>query len=696
MGQLKAHNGDISCIQWEILDSTTEEFGPIGGGLYDIYKERLSDLQDNYAKMEELMRDNSKRSLKGKSGNLYEEFKKRLDRFNGALTISLESKGDKRAVPSSSLYDKFKRRLYAANALPPDDDDNELGDDFLNRQSRGFFNYFSKKFGKDHISAKTKEKQFESSKDFKESMPVENYPTTILNNRVNAFDEIPGSIYDRYRQQLKEWSGGAIFNREPRSEKSLQKVEPFFIWQDADKSMDKMDDYSVENFIAKCKYENQKLKTTNIEKRDIEDVRLRDALNRDRFEEGPLHDLHEYEQVGPLQMLHEYRQMQRLQKAHEEKQRLQAEKEQLEEEKQRLLDALQKLRVQDDAKQKLLKGQHKQQQTYTTEHYLQDEQIRASANKSLQQKKKLEQQRLKIKDNLKQLKKLKDQLKLQGQKKEEEKKLQERKKIQDQKRLENLKKMQEKQVLEAKKNNEEHMRWMQENVKQAQRVAELRKQKDEAQRKLQEQLKQKEQEKLQEEKKIGNQKKIENQKKIQDQLKIQEKQQLQELQTIEKMLQKQEQQHELGAQKQLEDEKGKQEEEEGQARQIEKDSLGQQITNAQLNRQQQQENVNHADIRTQLERLSGHLYDIFKKRLQVVEQELTYHKLNEFDVSTASSRLSKASSAKDNFHENYKKRIEEIDKELAIGNRKLMSDRLARSFFDWFRNFPRDSEKESL
>lgn len=273
----------IVLIAISLLIKTTEEFGPIGGGLYDIYKERLSDLQDNYAKMEELMRDNSKRSLKGKSGNLYEEFKKRLDRFNGALTISLESKSDKRAVPSSSLYDKFKRRLYAANALPPDDDDNELGDDFLNRQSRGFFNYFSKKFGKDHISAKMKEKKFESSKDFKESMPVENYPTTIVNNRVNAFDEIPGSIYDRYRQQLKEWSGGAIFNREPRSEKSLQKVEPFFIWQDADKSMDKMDDYSVENFIAKCDYENQKLKTTNIEKRDIEDVSLRNALNRDRL-----------------------------------------------------------------------------------------------------------------------------------------------------------------------------------------------------------------------------------------------------------------------------------------------------------------------------------------------------------------------------------------------------------------------------
>uniref|UniRef100_A0A1A9UJU7 Uncharacterized protein n=1 Tax=Glossina austeni TaxID=7395 RepID=A0A1A9UJU7_GLOAU len=262
---------------------TTEEIGPIDGGLYDIYKERLSDLQDNYANsMEELMRDNSKRSLKGKSGNLYEEFKKRLDRFNGALAISLESKGDKRAVPSSSLYDKFKRRLNAANALPPGDDNDELGDDFLNRQGRGFFNYFGKKFGKDHISAKSKEKNFESSKDFKESMPVENGHTTILDNRVNPFDEIPGSIYDRYRQQLNEWSGGAIFNREPRSEKSLQNVEPFFIWQDADKDMGKMDDYSVENFIAKCKYENQKLKAMNIKKRrDIEDVRrLQNARDR--------------------------------------------------------------------------------------------------------------------------------------------------------------------------------------------------------------------------------------------------------------------------------------------------------------------------------------------------------------------------------------------------------------------------------
>ncbi|KAI9580368.1 hypothetical protein GQX74_010778 [Glossina fuscipes] len=274
----------IVLIAISLLIKTTEEIAPIGGGLYDIYKERLSDLQDNYANsMEELTRDNSKRSLKGKSGNLYEEFKKRLDRFNEALAISLENKDDKRAVPSSSLYDKFKRRLYAANALPPDNDDDGLGDDFLNRQSRGFFNYFSKKFGKDHISAKSKEKQFESSKDFKESMPVENYQTTVLNNRVNPSDEIPGSMYDRYRQQLKEWSGSAILNREPRSEKSLQEIEPFFIWQDADKGMNKMDDYSVENFIAKCKYENQKLKATKIKKRDIEDVTLRNALNRGRL-----------------------------------------------------------------------------------------------------------------------------------------------------------------------------------------------------------------------------------------------------------------------------------------------------------------------------------------------------------------------------------------------------------------------------
>uniref|UniRef100_A0A1B0BUA9 Uncharacterized protein n=1 Tax=Glossina palpalis gambiensis TaxID=67801 RepID=A0A1B0BUA9_9MUSC len=77
--------------------------------------------------MKGLIRDNSKRSLKWKSGNLYEEFKKRLDLFNEALAFSLERQGDNRSVPSSSLYDKFKRRLYAANALPPDDDGDELG-----------------------------------------------------------------------------------------------------------------------------------------------------------------------------------------------------------------------------------------------------------------------------------------------------------------------------------------------------------------------------------------------------------------------------------------------------------------------------------------------------------------------------------------------------------------------------------------
>ncbi|KAI9576344.1 hypothetical protein GQX74_000139 [Glossina fuscipes] len=35
-----------------------------------------------------------------------------------------------------------------------------------------------------------------------------------------------------------------------------------------------MDDYSVENFIAKCDYENQKLKAMKIKKHDIEDVKF--------------------------------------------------------------------------------------------------------------------------------------------------------------------------------------------------------------------------------------------------------------------------------------------------------------------------------------------------------------------------------------------------------------------------------------
>uniref|UniRef100_A0A1A9UJU9 Uncharacterized protein n=1 Tax=Glossina austeni TaxID=7395 RepID=A0A1A9UJU9_GLOAU len=296
--------------------------------------------------------------------------------------------------------------------------------------------------------------------------------------------------------------------------------------------------------------------------------------------------------------------------------------------------------------------------------------------------------------------------KLQPLKVQQEKKLQAKSKLKEEKEeLKEEKKLEEKQRLEANRKVEEQLQRMEENILKAQRVAETRKQHEQRmQQEIWAQLKQREHQKLEE------QKRIEDLKKVEERWKLQEEQQVKELQNIEKMLQRQDQEKEERMQKQLQHELQKKEQPQ-RGRQEEKptkynidNSLQERAVNAhEQHKQQEQENVKQKqrEIKVQLESLNGHLYDYFKKRLQIVENELSYHKLNDLHNqqkrypqicdknadAMAPNKRSELSTSEDNFYKNYKNRIDKIDKDLAIGNRKLMSDRLARSFFDWYKNF---------
>uniref|UniRef100_A0A1B0ESC6 Uncharacterized protein n=1 Tax=Glossina morsitans morsitans TaxID=37546 RepID=A0A1B0ESC6_GLOMM len=129
-------------------------------------------------------------------------------------------------------------------------------------------------------------------------------------------------------------------------------------------------------------------------------------------------------------------------------------------------------------------------------------------------------------------------------------------------------------------------------------------------------------------------------------------------------------------------------------------------------------------INNDLESLNGHLYDLFKKRLDAVQKELTFHKINNekkktlrkcpfsyqnnlsiceklqgqhqpqrrtnedrsamtYDEEVDNGREGKRSSMKDSFSEEYKKRVDKVENGLRKEENTLTADRLGRSFLDW-------------
>uniref|UniRef100_A0A1A9UJU6 Uncharacterized protein n=1 Tax=Glossina austeni TaxID=7395 RepID=A0A1A9UJU6_GLOAU len=136
-------------------------------------------------------------------------------------------------------------------------------------------------------------------------------------------------------------------------------------------------------------------------------------------------------------------------------------------------------------------------------------------------------------------------------------------------------------------------------------------------------------------------------------------------------------------------------------------------------------------INNDLESLNGHLYDLFKKRLDAVQKELTFHKINNekkktrrkypfsyqnnlsiceklqgqqqtqtrttrtrnedrsavtYDDEVGNGREGKRSSMKDSFSEEYKKRVDKVENGLRKEENTLTADRLGRSFLDWVKS----------
>uniref|UniRef100_A0A1A9Z9I3 Uncharacterized protein n=1 Tax=Glossina pallidipes TaxID=7398 RepID=A0A1A9Z9I3_GLOPL len=153
--------------------------------------------------------------------------------------------------------------------------------------------------------------------------------------------------------------------------------------------------------------------------------------------------------------------------------------------------------------------------------------------------------------------------------------------------------------------------------------------------------------------------------------------------------------------------------------------------NNQNSRQSQNKNqlpkLKQKAINNDLESLNGHLYDLFKKRLDAVQKELTFHKINSeekktlrkcpfsyqnnlsiceklqgqqqpqrrtnedrsamtYDEEVGNGREGKRSSMKDSFSEEYKKRVDKVENGLRKEENTLTADRLGRSFLDWVKS----------